>query len=116
MADSAFSEDADLALVDTKIINTPIPKDFSGDSISLLDSILKLESDEILKSKVITKILDRKWAVYGKKFFLAQFVVYVGLMISLMLIFTLRLEKEMSITALTLTGLFILYEVLQMMV
>jgi hypothetical protein len=115
-ADHAYGEDEDLALVDTRIINTPIPRDFSEDSISLLDTIQNLESDEILKSKVITKILDRKWALYGKKFYLVQLVLYICLMLSLILIFTFGFEDQFTVPALILTGLFLLYEFLQLCV
>jgi hypothetical protein len=35
-------EEEDLALVDTRVINTPIPLDYSSDSIALLDAIQNL--------------------------------------------------------------------------
>jgi hypothetical protein len=115
-SESTYGEEDDLALVDTRLINTPIPRDFSGDSLSLLDRIQNLESDEILKSKVITKILDRKWALYGKKFFLIQLILYASLMLSLILIFNFRFEDQLTVPALMLTGLFLLYEFFQLCV
>lgn len=68
----AASDDTeeDLALIDTRIINTPIPKDYSEDSLAFLENLQNLESDQILMSKAITRILDRKWENHAKMFYL----------------------------------------------
>jgi hypothetical protein len=43
------------------VINTPVPSNFSPESLELLANIADCGDDSILRSKPITLYLNRKW-------------------------------------------------------
>jgi hypothetical protein len=65
------------------VLNNPVPRNFTDDSLKLLASIVDCSNDEIVRSKPITLYLNRKWDSYGFNFYFMQFIMFVTLLMAL---------------------------------
>ncbi len=68
--------------VETKIINCYVPKDFTEESLNILEILANSDKDDVMQSEAVSNYLNYKWNLFGRKFYLAQFVLYVLLLIS----------------------------------
>lgn len=69
--------------VSTWLLNNPVPRNFTDESLELLGAIVDCANDEIVRSKPITLYLNRKWDSYGFNFYFCQFVMFITLLLSL---------------------------------
>ncbi len=73
----------DLRAVSTYVLNNPVPENYCEDSLALLDAIANSKNDEVVRSKSITLLLNRKWNSFAYKFYLVQFSLFVSLLLAL---------------------------------
>lgn len=106
-------------MVSTEVITTPVPADFSVESIKLLGDLGDAD-DETLNLDLVGVYLERKWQNYGWKSFMIQFVLYLTYLLTLIFYVSLPVGDvfaELSKwIALGLSVYFLLYEFCQMLV
>lgn len=69
-------------LVHVRMSYLTVPNCYSADSLTLLRSLAK-QSDDIKKSNFVGVILYYRWEKFAYRFFLARFVAFVVLLLSL---------------------------------
>ena len=60
----------DEEVIETGLLTNPVPSDFTEHSLQLLETIKEYKGDDVLKSKVISLFLKRKWENHAYKFYL----------------------------------------------
>jgi hypothetical protein len=66
--------------VSTSVLNNPVPRNATENSLSLLKFIGECKSDEVVRSKPITIYLNRKWNAFAYRFYLLQIFVFMMMM------------------------------------
>ena len=69
--------------ISTLVLNNPVPRNFTEESLALLASITECDNDEVVRSKPITIYLNRKWDSYAYNFYFFQFIMFIVLLMSL---------------------------------
>jgi len=109
-------EGDDGELIETRMVNNPIPVDFTPASLNLLETISEYKGDDVLKLRPITLFLRRKWDRHAYKFFLLQFLSFITLLSSLIAYYTIPSDKYPIVRmvcfyiALMFNGYFLFYE------
>lgn len=97
------------------MMTNPIPEDFSPESINMLYTLKHTPNDELLMTAPIRLQLQRKWDKYAYSFYLIQFLMFVGQLITLIIYNQMDdgpTAKTVSIVALCFNGYFIFFELL----
>jgi hypothetical protein len=55
--------------ISTIVLNNPVPRNHTEESIELLSNIAECSNDEIVRTTPVVIFLNRKWDAYGYKFY-----------------------------------------------